>query len=90
MTFERDAMCQKMVNFQKRMDEFNERLEDIDKSIGRKAEIEMKQEERDGEVIGRIEEQLDVILERMRLLDCFVEKISLKLRMMNPDIDALD
>ena len=83
-------MCQKMVNFQKRMDEFNERLEDIDKSIGRKAEIEMKQEERDGEVIGRIEEQLDVILERMRLLDCFVEKISLKLRMMNPDIDALD
>ena len=83
-------MCQKMVNFQKRMDEFNERLEDIDKSIGRDGEIEMKQEERDGEVIGRIEEQLDVILERMRLLDCFVEKISLKLRMMNPDIDALD
>ena len=79
-----------MVNFQKRMDEFNERLEDIDKSIGRKAEIEMKQEERDGEVIGRIEEQLDVILERMRLLDCFVEKISLKLQMMNPNIDALD
>ena len=90
MTFERDAMCQKMVNFQKRMDEFNERLEDIDKSIGRKAEIEMKQDERDGEVIGRSEEQLDVILERMRLLDCFVEKISIKLQMMNRDIDALD
>ena len=90
MTFERDALCQKMVNFQKRMDEFNEHLTNMHNIIGRDREIEMEREERDGEVIGRIEEQLDVILERMRLLDCFVEKISIKLQMMNPDIDALD
>ena len=72
------------------MDDFNERLEDFQNVIGRDGEIEMEQEERDGEVIGRIEGQLDGILERMRLLDCFVEKISIKLQMMNPDIDALD
>ena len=90
MTFERDALCQKMVNFQKRMDEFNEHLTDMHNIIGRAGEIEMEREERDGHVIGRIEEQLEVILERMRFLDRFVEKISIKLQMMNPDIDALD
>ena len=90
MKFESDAMCQKMVNFQKRMDEFNEHLTDMHNIIGRAGEIEMEREERDGHVIGRIEEQLEVIFERMRLLDRFVEKISIKLQMMNPDIDALD
>ena len=90
MTYETYAMCDKMLGFQKRMDIFTERLNDFQKIIGREGEIEMEREERDGEVIGRIEEQLDVILERMRLLHCFVEKISIELQMMNPDIDALD
>ena len=78
------------LGFQKRMDVFNSRLNDFQKIIGRDGEIEMEREERDGHVIGRIEEQLEVILERMRLLDRSVEKISIKLQMMNPDIDALD
>ena len=90
MTFERKIMCGRMVNFQKRLDDFNERLNDFHEMLGRDEEIEIEREERDGEVIGRIEEQLDVILERMRLLGCFVEKMSIKLQMMNPDIDALD
>ena len=90
MIYETYAMCDKMLGFQKRMDIFTDRLNDFQKIICRDGEIEMEREERDGEVIGRIEEQLDVILERMRLLDCFVEKMSIKLQMMNPDIDALD
>ena len=83
-------MCQKMVNFQKRMNDFNERLDEFQKTIGILLDQELEQVEKDGEVIGRLEVQLDGILERMRLLDCFVEKISIKLQMMNPDIDALD
>ena len=90
MTFERDAMCQRMLNFQKRMDDFNERLNDYHKIIDRHGDRDIEREEIHGEVIDRIEDQLDVILERMRLLDCFVEKISIKMQMMNPDIDALD
>ena len=90
MRFESDAMCQKMVNFQKRMNDFNERLDEFQNTIGILVDQELEQEERDGEVIRRIEGQLDGILERMRLLDCFVEKISIILQVMNPDIDALD
>ena len=90
MTFERGAMHQKMVNFQKRLDDFNERLIDFHKILDRDGEMEMEREERLGKAFGWIEEQLDVILERMRLLECFVEKISIKLQMTNPDIDALD
>ena len=90
MTFERGAMIQRMVNFQKRMDDFNERLNDYHKIIDRHGDRDIEREEIHAEVIDRIEDQLDVILEKIRSFDCFVEKISIKLEMMNPDIDALD
>ena len=80
-------MGDRMLGIQKRLDIFTERLNSFQKVIGRDGEIVMEREERLGKAFGWIEEQLDVILERMRLLDCFVEKISIKL---NPDIDALD
>ena len=83
-------MGDRMLGIQKRMDIFTERLNVFQKVIGRDGEIVMEREERLGKAFGWIEEQLDVILERMRLLECFVEKISIKLQMMNPDIDALD
>ena len=90
MKYESDAMCDRMLGFQKRMDVFNSRLNDFQKIIGRDGEIEMDREERHGEVVGWIEDQLDVILERMSLLYGFVEKISSKLEMMDSDFNALD